>query len=310
MWTRLELKTNAKNNLRGKYWTAFAASLIVSLLGGGGSGSFGYSFGDSDLQRFGNQTTDWQNFDWQAILTNTWFLLILVLLVTIALIAILYTVFVASVIQVGGNRWFSRNREAAGVPSLSQLFSLFRGGTWLPTVGSMFWMNFWLFLWSLLPTLIMMAGAALAALAGTNLAGLIPEDTFNFAPEALLMFGIMLILVGLVLSIPVIIKTYAYRLTPWILADNPTIGYRRALRLSISMTHGHKFEIFVLDLSFIGWFLLGVLACGIGVLFVLPYVQATHAELYAALRSNAVSQSLASMEEFGFVRIKPEETPA
>ena len=37
------------------------------------------------------------------------------------------------------------------------------------------------------------------------------------------------------------------------------------------MTRGHKWNIFVLDLSFIGWFLLGILACGIGMFFVMPY---------------------------------------
>ena len=53
------------------------------------------------------------------------------------------------------------------------------------------------------------------------------------------------------------------------------------------MTDGQKWEIFVLQLSFLGWILLGSLLCGIGLFFVEPYVQATYAELYAKLRDRA-----------------------
>ena len=62
-------------------------------------------------------------------------------------------------------------------------------------------------------------------------------------------------------------------------------------------------DMFVLDLSFIGWFLLGLLACGVGVLFVVPYFQAVQAELFAKLRGISVDSGLSSMEEFGFVRV-------
>ena len=101
----------------------------------------------------------------------------------------------------------------------------------------------------------------------------------------------------LLLIIPGIVKSYSYRMVPYILADNPNIGYRRALDLSNQMTRGHKFRIFVLDLSFIGWFLLGFLALLIGVLFVLPYFNATNAELYVFLRSTALENGVCSKEE-------------
>ncbi|MGN7763818.1 DUF975 family protein [Paenibacillus sp. 22594] len=69
----------------------------------------------------------------------------------------------------------------------------------------------------------------------------------------------------LLLIIPGIIKSYAYSQVPYILAGNPNIGYKRAVELSRQMTHGHKFNMFVLDLSFIGWILLGLLALGISI---------------------------------------------
>ena len=90
---------------------------------------------------------------------------------------------------------------------------------------------------------------------------------------------------------------YAYRMVPYILADNPNIGHRRAIDLSNQMTMGEKFEIFVLDLSFLGWYLLGVLAFGIGVLFVQPYYDATNAELYFELRQQALDRGLTTAEE-------------
>jgi len=109
--------------------------------------------------------------------------------------------------------------------------------------------------------------------------------------------GIFTFLWTLLLIIPGIVKSYAYRMVPYILADNPNIGARRAIELSNEMTRGHKWNMFVLDLSFIGWYLLGLLALVIGVLFVNPYRDATEAELYLVLRSNAIESGKCSLWE-------------
>lgn len=101
----------------------------------------------------------------------------------------------------------------------------------------------------------------------------------------------------LLLIIPGIVKSYAYSMVPYILGDNPTIGRKRAVQLSNQMTRGHKWRMFVLDLSFIGWFILGTLALGVGVLFVLPYYNSTKAELYVALRQQALYDGLSTTEE-------------
>ncbi len=101
----------------------------------------------------------------------------------------------------------------------------------------------------------------------------------------------------LLLIIPGIVKSYAYSMVPFILAENPNIGYKRAVELSKQMTQGHKLNIFVLDLSFLGWILLGTLACFVGVLFVLPYINATKAELYLVLRNEALKNGLTTAEE-------------
>lgn len=99
--------------------------------------------------------------------------------------------------------------------------------------------------------------------------------------------SLFLFLWSLLLVIPGIVMGYAYSMVPYLLAENPALDYRRALSLSKDMTQGHKWEIFVLELSFIGWFLLGALACGLGTLFVNPYYHSTRAQLYVALRGVA-----------------------
>lgn len=89
---------------------------------------------------------------------------------------------------------------------------------------------------------------------------------------------------ALLLIIPGIVKYYSYRMVPFILAENPSIDSMEALELSKSMTNGQKLEMLFMDLSFIGWFILGSLLFGIGVVLVMPYYNATYAELYYTLK--------------------------
>lgn len=115
--------------------------------------------------------------------------------------------------------------------------------------------------------------------------------------KTMLLTDIFIFLWSLLLIIPGIIKSYSYKMVPYILADNPNIGVKKAISLSNDMTMGHKFDMFVLDLSFIGWYLLGIFAFGIGVFFVMPYENATSAELYLVLRKNALESNLCSYED-------------
>ena len=101
----------------------------------------------------------------------------------------------------------------------------------------------------------------------------------------------------LLFIIPGIIKSYSYRMVPYILADNPNIDRKRAIQLSRDMTDGQKATIWGLDLSFIGWYILGFFALVIGILFVLPYENATHAELYNIVREDAILNGLTTREE-------------
>ena len=88
----------------------------------------------------------------------------------------------------------------------------------------------------------------------------------------------------LLLVVPGIIKAYEYSMIPYLLAENPSLSASEAFSLSKQMTTGQKMDLFVLDLSFLGWIILGAICCGIGLLFVQPYPEATKAEVYLILK--------------------------
>ncbi|MEI3339447.1 MAG: DUF975 family protein [Eubacterium sp.] len=90
---------------------------------------------------------------------------------------------------------------------------------------------------------------------------------------------------SLLLIVPGIIKHYEYCMIPYLLADHPELSHDEAFAISKSMMDGNKMDVFVLDLSFIGWQILSGLTFGIlGIFYVNPYIYATKAELYLALK--------------------------
>ncbi len=94
----------------------------------------------------------------------------------------------------------------------------------------------------------------------------------------------------LLFIIPGIVMGYAYRLVPYIIADDPDIQAMDAIKKSKEMMKGHKMEAFIFDLSFFGWFLLNIITFGIaGLLFVNPYYYSASAEFYRAIRDGGVN---------------------
>ena len=87
----------------------------------------------------------------------------------------------------------------------------------------------------------------------------------------------------LLLIVPGIIMAYAYSMAIYVSNDHPELSSMEAIRRSKELMRGHKWDLFVLDLSFIGWILLAMLTGGIGIFFLLPYIEAAHAEFYREL---------------------------
>lgn len=90
----------------------------------------------------------------------------------------------------------------------------------------------------------------------------------------------------LLFIVPGIIKGLAYSLTPFIVKDNPQLLPNEAINLSMKMMKGHKFDLFYLYLSFIGWILLAMLTLGIGLLWVIPYMQTSMAAFYLDVKND------------------------
>jgi uncharacterized membrane protein len=115
------------------------------------------------------------------------------------------------------------------------------------------------------------------------------------------MMNLKIFLWSLLFIIPGIIKAYEYRMVPYILAEHPEMSYSEVLEASSRMMDGQKMNAFILDLSFIGWEILNILTMGIlGVFFVDPYVRATEAELYLALRPPKTTYSQDDYSQTGY----------
>ena len=96
---------------------------------------------------------------------------------------------------------------------------------------------------------------------------------------------------SLLFIIPGIIKGLAYSMTPYLLADNPNLDPQKALKISMAITEGHKGDIFVMYLSFIGWEILSAFTFGIlHIIFVGPYMQVAFAGMYESILSDALAR--------------------
>lgn len=109
-------------------------------------------------------------------------------------------------------------------------------------------------------------------------------DDFFSAFKVTLLVGIYTFLWSLLFIIPGIVKGYSYSMAMYVLADNKGKSARECIAESKAMMEGHKMELFVLDLSFIGWYLLCSLTCGLAALYVAPLLNATHANVYETIK--------------------------
>lgn len=96
--------------------------------------------------------------------------------------------------------------------------------------------------------------------------------------------SLFLCLWSLLLVIPGIIKGFSYSLTYYILAENKGMPVLEAITLSRKMMDGHKMDLFLLFLSFIGWFILGAITVGIAYIWIIPYAVATYANFYQSVK--------------------------
>lgn len=110
------------------------------------------------------------------------------------------------------------------------------------------------------------------------------QDDFGGTLLIGFMTGLFTVLWSLLFVIPGIVKSYAYSMAYYVKADHPDYDWKACVNESRRLMNGHKWEKFVLDLSFIGWTIVGSLCLGVGTLWVTPYTAATEAQFYDYVR--------------------------
>lgn len=127
----------------------------------------------------------------------------------------------------------------------------------------------------------------------------IMSDHFLKKLGASLLYALYVFLWSLLLIVPGIMKAYSYAMVPYILAEYPEIPASRALNLSSRMMAGRRLDLFVLELSFIGWMLLSSLTFGIlAIAFAGPYMNTSYAGFYTTVRDIALTNGTIDRAEF------------
>ena len=109
---------------------------------------------------------------------------------------------------------------------------------------------------------------------------------------------LFIVLWSLLFIIPGIVKGLSYAMTPFILEDHPEMTASQAIKASMQLMDGHKMDLFILGLSFIGWSLLACLTMGIGFLFLNPYMNAAYAAFYRDISRKQEAGSYVPPVEF------------
>jgi len=198
-----------------------------------------------------------------------------------------FAVFFQNPLYCGLMKWFCAQREKKDPRAYQLLFTAFNRQRYRHITAGMAWRLLWMTLWSAAAAIPFVLPAACAVVFAGNADGYIyriagkMNQTRDAAVALVVLCFILLYIIALILSLMIIMnRSYAYFYVPFLLVDEPEIGFREAIKKSIRMSGGQKGRMFLLDLSFIGWWILVMMTCGIGAIFLLPYIMTTYTELY------------------------------
>lgn len=249
--TRKALKERAKDILVRRYWTFFFIGLLQYVILGFG----GININLQGLQNITNYPAFFTVIGGSFVLS------------------VLVNIFLANPFRVGYCSFILQNSGSYPEVDYSALWKVFKEN-YISTVKTMFLRDLFTALWSI--PLYLGVAMSYAAAVLIDVRGNYAIGVAMYAAAILLMFP------GAVLTI---YKDYSYSMTEYIIAEHPNTACMDAIRESRNLMRGYTFFAFVLDLSFIGWYLLGMLLCGIGTLFVNPYRDTVKAEFYRKLRA-------------------------
>lgn len=279
----------AWERLTGRYWWAVLAGLIASFLGvtaASGGASFNISLPSESEGLPGMEIPEVQ----AAVVAMA--AIMGVVFVTSLVTSLAFGIFVTAPVSTGYAR-FNLAIADEEKPVIGMLFRYFK----LAYGKSM-----GVYIQYQLRILLCMVPALLAVLGYGVMAGVLVgtmsldfNELINLGNVwdlgwimTLLICGTGVVLIGYVISaVLTVIASYKYSMCYNILADNPDMTAREALNRSAELMKGNKWRLFCLRFSFIGWTILAVMTCGVGMVFLVPYVQAAEAVFYRDLTGGA-----------------------
>lgn len=122
--------------------------------------------------------------------------------------------------------------------------------------------------------------------------GVFSNGNYVRALSVSLLTCVYILLWMLLLVIPGIVKSYSYAMTYYIAKDHPEMSAEECIHESRMMMQGYKAKLFLLDLSYIGWILLGCLTLGILLLWVEPKIYTAHVHFYEDLKAHRAEQAV------------------
>ncbi len=264
MWTRAELKDRARKRFKANYWRCVVVGLILAVIMGGSAGYPGNSGGSVDRRNNVRTLVDGISENSENVKS--------------------------AVEDITSSAIASRGIVGTIRDEFSSLDTIERVA--LTTVISVVFIVVIVFtaiigIFILNPILV---GCCRFFVKNLNEEAKLGELTAGFGKEykniVKIMFfqDLFIFLWFLLLVIPGIIKAYEYRMIPYIIGENPDLSMEEVFAKSKEMMDGNKWDAFVLDLSFIGWYLLSLITFGIvGLLYVNPYMFQTDAALFERL---------------------------
>ncbi|MBR5400578.1 MAG: DUF975 family protein [Treponema sp.] len=261
VFDRPKYKQFALQQLNGRWKTAVLGTLICLAIGMVFSipeSQFSYSY--EDLQNLAGMSLE-QMMEYFGMTRTT------------AVLQFLFSVIsqlVSFIINIAlAHLWLVYSRSPDPV-SLKVLFEGFN--KWGRGILAGLWQLLWLIIWGLLCCVIFIAVA-------------FPFAFIIKSSEAFISISPLLFIIC---CIPLLIKSIEYSHLFYLVAEFPELGIRKALTISKLITKGHRMEIFITYLTFIGWVIVGIVTFFIGFLWISPYLNMTYINIYHALLKDAL----------------------
>ena len=251
MWSRAQLKDKARIAFKRNYWKVVLVSAIVLLFSGGATYTYSNSYSSSSTDSYDDEIYYGEEDDFAEIFENDTsdetagaVAGVVVLIIVILLVALVVFVIAMAITLV--LQAFIFNPLDVGMKRF--FFKNLNGNANVKEVAFAY------------------------------------DNNYKNVAKTLFFRDLYITLWTLLFIIPGIVKSYEYRMMPYLLAENPAMPKEQAFAISKQMMDGQKWDVFVLDLSFLGWNILSIFTMGIlSIFYVTPYINMTNAALYESL---------------------------